>query len=100
MSLSNAIRSYQAHGDAACEAFKLYASYCNGKPPALVPGMDTVIRLAARIEAGRSIEETAAREYLYRWQLAIKEPDQCMLPHNTCIDPCVSIFGTPHTIGM
>lgn len=102
MSLSSAIRAYQTHDDAAREAFKLYVSYCNGKSPARVPGMCTVIRLAARIEAGKSIEEAAAKEYLYRWHLAIKAPDQCiaMSWRDYREDACVSIFGAPHTIGM
>lgn len=103
MSIKAAIAAYQTHGDAAREAFKLYATHCNGKPPSRVPGMDTVIRLAVRIESGRSIEQAAAREYLYRWQLAIKEPDQCIgrgYPWNWPDDACISIFGAPHTIGM
>ena len=49
-----------------------------------VPGMDTVLRLAVRIDCGRSPEEAAAREYLYRWDLALRSP----------------LFGVPHTIGM
>ena len=39
-----------------------------------VPGMDTVIRLAVRIDQGRTIDEAAAREYLYRWNLALISP--------------------------
>lgn len=49
-----------------------------------VPGIATVLRLAVRIDCGRSPEEAAAREYLYRWELALRSP----------------IFGVPHTIGM
>lgn len=90
----------QRHGADAQAAFALHHSYCGGMLPARVPGMDTVIRLAWRIECGRSVEEAAAREYLYRWSLAIKAPDQAMMPHNSCVNPTVSIFGTPHTIGL
>jgi hypothetical protein len=39
--------------------------------------------LAAR-KAGHSIEDAAAREYLYRWRLALQSP----------------VFGAPHTLGM
>lgn len=49
-----------------------------------VPGIATVLRLAVRIDCGRSPEEAAAREYLYRWELALRSP----------------IFGVPHTLGM
>jgi hypothetical protein len=49
-----------------------------------VPGICTVLRLAVRVDCGRTPEEAAAREYLYRWELALQSP----------------IFGVPHTIGM
>ena len=51
--------------------------------PVRVPGCDTAIRLAVRIEVGHSIEVAAAREYLYRWRLALQSP----------------IFGAPHALG-
>lgn len=54
-----------------------------------MPGMDTVIRLAVRIEAGRSVEEAAAREYIYRWRLTLR-PDPDLSP---------SFFGAPHLLG-
>lgn len=83
----------------AHEAVALFRSYCvEGLPR--VPGMATADRLAIRIHSGHTAEEAAAKEYLYRWNLAIKAPDQCMLPNNSTLDPCVSVFGTPHTIGM
>lgn len=92
--------AYEAHEPEARAAFALYREYCGGNPPPRVPGMDTVIRLAWRIECGRSVEEAAAREYLYRWGLAIKPADQAMLPHNTTVSPAASIFGAPHAIWM
>lgn len=98
--MNSYLAAYDKHRAAAHEAFALYKSYCGGIVPPRVPGMDTVIRLAWRIECGRTVEEAAAREYLYRWSLAIKAPDQCMLPHNTTRAPCVSVFGTPHLLGM
>jgi len=49
-----------------------------------VPGCDTVIRLAWRMECGRTLQESVAREYIYRWSLALQSP----------------IFGVPHALGM
>jgi hypothetical protein len=86
-----------AHGVDAEKAFALYKAHCNGNVPPRVPGIDTVSRLAVRIHAGRTIEEAAAREYLYRWELAIKPFDQC---GGDSRNPACSIFGTPHTLGM
>lgn len=103
--LKQAIAAYVAYKQEAHAAFDLYAAHCELCPPPRVPGCDTVVRLAHRISCGRTIEEAAAREYLYRWYLAIKAPDQCNATgrHDwRSSDPraCVSIFGTPHTIGM
>ena len=70
------------HREAARQSYALFVAYC-GEPPCRVPGMDTVIRLAVRIDCGRSIEEAAAKEYLYRWMLALRSP----------------IFGVPHLLG-
>jgi len=102
-----AAAAYQAHKPAADAAFALFRRYCNGTVPPRVPGMDTAIRLAYRISLGQTIEDAAAREYLYRWHLAIKAPDQCGATGRVSYDPrdrnpraCVSIFGAPHTIGM
>ena len=96
--MNYAIRAYQQHKLAAHEAFDLFQDYCGGKVPPRVPGCDTVIRLALRIHHGKTIPEAAAREYLYRWQLAIKAPDQCIGAATR--NPCCSVFGTPHTIGL
>lgn len=96
----NAAAAYVAHRADAESALALFRSYCE-LPLPRVPGMDTVIRLAFRIANGRDIEAAAAREYLYRWHLAIKAPDQCDAAGETqLLDPCVSVFGAPHTIGM
>lgn len=94
----DAIAAYTAHSEQAREAYAIYKSYCGGVLPPRVPGMDTVIRLAYRISLGRTIQEAAAREYIYRWHLAIKAPDQCI--GSDMVNPCCSIFGTPHTIGL
>jgi hypothetical protein len=55
-----------------------------------------------------TIEEAAAKEYVYRWHLAIKDPDQVVGSHFDGMRPrrygggysSVSIFGAPHAIGM
>lgn len=91
--LQEAAAAFKAHSSEARAAFGVYREYCGGKAPPRVPGMDTYDRLALRIAHGRTIEESAAREYLYRWNLAVKAFDQCERS-------AVSIFGTPHTLGM
>lgn len=91
--------AWPAQKNNAVLAYALFNSWCSERMPR-VPGMGTVERLAVRLHLGKSIEEAAAREYVYRWLLAIKVPDQCMLPHNSTVDSVCSIFGTPHTIGL
>lgn len=81
----------------ATQALSLFKSYCAGQLPR-VPGMATGDRLAVRIHAGKTVEEAAAREYLYRWQLAIKAGDQ--LSDRPAWNDAVSCFGTPHAIGL
>lgn len=91
---------YAKHRTEAEAAFRVFADMCGGKAPPRVPGMDTVIRLALRIDCGRTIEEAAGREYLYRWHLAILPPDQCVDGDRLARNAACSCFGTPHTIGM
>lgn len=62
-----AYRFYRARADAA---YRVFESYCT-RPPIRVPGCDTAIRLAVRIDAGRSTVEAAAKEFIYRWNLAL-----------------------------
>lgn len=81
----------------AKSALTLFKSYCSSTLPR-VPGMATGDRLAVRIHAGKTVEEVAAREYLYRWQLAIKAGDQ--LSDRPAWNDAVSCFGTPHAIGL
>lgn len=76
-------RAMAAHQFDALRAYDEFVDMCGGRAPPRVPGMDTVIRLAIRIECGRSIEEAAGREYFYRWNLALKS----------------RTFGVPHTLG-
>lgn len=90
--------AWPAQKENAKLAFELFDSYCADGMRRKVPGMGTTERLAIRLHAGKTIEEAAAREYLYRWSLAIKAADQCL--HTSTRNPVVSVFGTPHTIGM
>jgi hypothetical protein len=89
--------AFQRHRIAAECAAALFTSYCAARM-SRVPGMDTVIRLAWRIECGRSVEEAAAHEYLYRWNLAIKTPDQVIGAGTR--NNASSVFGAPHPIGL
>jgi hypothetical protein len=91
--LHQVLDAYREYATRAEAAYLAYSVLCDNAPPPRIPGMDTVIRLAVRIKNGRSIEEAAAREYVYRWHLAIKPFDQC--------EPsAASIFGAPHLVGQ
>ena len=95
-SMNQILEAFERNKRAAHDAYVLFLEYYPDAPR--VPGCSTVIRLAWRIECGRNVEEAAAAEYLYRWRLAIKPSDQVL---NTSVrNPCVSVFGTPHAIGM
>lgn len=76
-------RSLATHERPALLAYCEFVIMCHGNKPTRVPGMDTVMRLAIRIDQGRSIEEAAGREYFYRWNLALRS----------------KTFGVPHTLG-
>lgn len=72
-----------SHLEEAKLASRLFRSWvsptlCEG------PGMATMPRLAVRCAEGRDTEGAAAREYLYRWSLALTSP----------------VFGVPHTLGL
>lgn len=71
------------HGAEALEARKLLASWWRG-PITQRIGMDSATALAHRIYHGKTIEEAAAREYLYRWSIALQSPT----------------FGVPHCLGL
>lgn len=98
------LEAHERHKAAAAQAYRLFVDHCGGIAPPRVPGMGTAIRLAWRIECGRTIEQAAAREYVYRWHLAVKAPDQCLpvsdRPRDRMPNACVSVFGAPHTIGL
>ena len=76
-------RAWPKHKAAAVEAKALLDSWCL-EPLPRVPGMDTVLRLAVRIDCGRTVEEAAAKEYVYRWKLATDR---------------WRVFGAPHALG-
>lgn len=81
------------HKDLALEALALFRSYVASDLPR-VPGMDTIIRLAWRIECGRDPVSAAAREYLYRWNIALGRPRE---DHHSCRP--WRMFGAPHLLG-
>jgi hypothetical protein len=60
---------YKRNMDTAHRSLALFRAICPNAPR--VPGMDTAIRLAWRIEHGATEEEAAGREYVYRWHLTI-----------------------------
>jgi hypothetical protein len=94
--------AYAKHKEQAAECYALFVrDYCGGNRPRRVPGMDTVIRLAWRIECGHTVESAACREYLYRWALAVKDFDQLGYGgREQGYGYAPSCFGTPHCIGM
>lgn len=76
--------AWPIHAEGARQAYAAFIDHCDGVSPGRVPGMDTESRLALRLYYGRSIEEAAAREYLYRWELALRS----------------RVFGVPHVLGF
>lgn len=81
--ISDLREAWPVHEQDARKAYALFVEHCGGVAPIRVPGMDTLYRLALRLHYGRSIEEAAAREYLYRWNLALRS----------------RVFGVPHAFG-
>lgn len=69
-------------GDAEC-AYDLLCDVVGGQLPG-VNGCPTVERIAVRLWCGCSINDAVAREYLYRWSLALQSPG----------------FGVPHALGL
>lgn len=69
-----------------------------------LPGCGTLDRLALRIHRGATVEEAAAREYVYRWTLPLlqwvnhAETDKPRSRHSV---RCVTgAWSVPHLIGM
>jgi hypothetical protein len=61
--------AWAAHEPEAREAYALFKSWAprSGR----IPGCDTALRLAYRIANRRTVEEAAAREFVYRWHLTV-----------------------------
>lgn len=78
------LAAYEKHKTAAHDALRQFRALCDYPVPR-VPGMDTVIRLAWRIECGRSVEEAAQREWFYRMSLAADR---------------WRVFGSPQLLGQ
>lgn len=76
-------RAIVQHRISACAAYDTLKAFY-AWPIGAVPGMDTCSRLAIRIDCGKTVEQAAASEYLYRWHLALRSP----------------VFGVPHTLGV
>lgn len=82
-------QSFKDNREAIEEACALFAAMLTG-PVRKVPGADTATRMAERIGHGKTPEQAAAREYLYRWRLALDAR-----PRNAA-----AVWGVPHTLGM
>lgn len=79
---------YEMRRDDIATACKLATEYLGGAVlPALPSSMGA--RMAARLGDGMSIEGAAAREYLYRWTLALTPS-----PRNA------GVFGVPYPLGL
>lgn len=88
---------------AAREADAMWRDWCAARQPR-VPGIDTVMRLAVRIDCGATVEQAAAREYLYRWGLVLlqwvnfAETDKPRSRHSA--RRVNGAWSVPHAIGL
>jgi len=89
-------RAWLAHRGEAMDALGMFQGYAPNRPR--VPGMDTAVRLAVRIESGRTVEQAAAREYVYRWSLAL-DALECSARGNGRANPFAAHYA-PHLLGM
>lgn len=87
----------KAHRHDAAESERLFKSYCDEGRAPRIPGMDTALRLAYRISLGRTVEESAAHEYLYRWRLALRGWVNQEGRGRLASD---AVFPAPHAIGL
>lgn len=90
-------RAWTNHGLAACAAYDLLQTMAENLPR--IPGMDTRLRLAVRLEAGHSVETAAAREYAYRWRLALDSHQQDVTTRNRR-PGAFAAFYAPHPFGL
>lgn len=61
----------------------LYRSWCVG-PQVKRIGMGAEHAIAHRLSFGLTLDQAAAREYLYRWNIALQS----------------KVFGAPHSLGF
>lgn len=78
-----AYHKWQREAEIAYQEFKAMAPLA-----CRVPGMSTDIRLAWRMECGRTLKEAVAREYIYRWNLALAGGEWAAMQY------------APHSLGM
>lgn len=80
---------------AAMDSLILFQDYAPNRPR--VPGMDTAVRLAVRLDNGRTVEEAAAAEYLYRWRLALDALESSL--RRSRPNPFAAHYA-PHAFGL
>lgn len=83
-------RGMAEHGDSARASLALVKSWHSGALVA-VAGCGTLQRIAYGMTFGHGVERMAAREYLYRWSLAL----QWASPRSN-----LGATYAPHTLGM
>ena len=64
------LSAYERHRTRAVQAYQAFRDLCDFEPPR-VPGMETPVRMAVRLDNGHTVETAAAREFAYRWGLAL-----------------------------
>lgn len=82
---------------AAQSAYAMLRSYVDSAPR--LPGCGTVERMAHRIYHGMSAEQSAAREYAYRWHLPLNQ----FVNHaeaRSRSKPVTGAWPVPHLLGM
>lgn len=92
------LKAYEAHKDAALEAVAILKPWLTS-PLIRIPGADTAIRMAVRIESGCTPEEAAGREYLYRWHLPLDQWRNHAEAKARSM-PVTGAWPVPHAIGM
>ena len=87
--------AWETHGPAAEQSLDILKTYAPNLPR--VPGCDTALRLAVRIENGRTPVEAAAKEYAYRWRLALDAFDASATRSRR--NPFAGHYA-PHALGL
>lgn len=80
--------AWRLHSAAGIEAYEMFKAWA--PRTARIPGCDTAWRCAYRIYNGATVEQSAAREYLYRWNLTILSMGNATAP-----EPRLGIKGRP-----